>query len=510
MTPLFKPSALHWPARAQAGVPAAVLACMLSWGQAGPAAAADVPATATASASAAAPATATASAPGWPVAAAAGCWQGPPAAGGLAARLAQCQRLGVDLVRLRLSTAAHPPGTLQACAPDGAQDGAPDAAPNAVPNAARNAVPNATPTAAPNSAPNSAPVSAPTSAPTSADCLPLTALLQLPALQASTTRLLLEAPAAVMDALQSQLDRSGLQGRVWVAPLVQRPSGPLALEPAPGVHYRRTQRLQPRPVVLHVLHIEAGRARVSYVGTPQAPGTWAAGDGYAAQRTSDFLQQHGLLAAVNGTYFLPFKPGRLLHEASVPASGQIAQIATAQPASAAADAPVLSDEPRVNGTVCAGGATLLPTRLRCPAGTAPLLAAGPMLLEAGQRSPLQARSAAEQPDASGMARYYREANPRTAVAVNRHTGDVWWVVVDGRQSGYSDGMSLPELSTELLALGATDAINLDGGGSSTLALSLGGQPQVMNSPVHTALPGRERPVANHLGLRLLPEAAPRR
>jgi exopolysaccharide biosynthesis protein len=53
-------------------------------------------------------------------------------------------------------------------------------------------------------------------------------------------------------------------------------------------------------------------------------------------------------------------------------------------------------------------------------------------------------------------------------------------------------------------MGATEAINLDGGGSSTMVLKLGVTPQVVNSPIHTSIPGRERPVANHLGLRLLP------
>ena len=72
------------------------------------------------------------------------------------------------------------------------------------------------------------------------------------------------------------------------------------------------------------------------------------------------------------------------------------------------------------------------------------------------------------------------------------------VVVDGRQAGYSEGMTLPELARLFESLGATDAINLDGGGSSSLALS----GELANSPIHTSIPGRERPVANHFGLRL--------
>ena len=45
------------------------------------------------------------------------------------------------------------------------------------------------------------------------------------------------------------------------------------------------------------------------------------------------------------------------------------------------------------------------------------------------------------------------------------------VAVDGRQAGYSAGMSLRELATLMRALGARDAINLDGGGSTTLVVA---------------------------------------
>lgn len=43
-----------------------------------------------------------------------------------------------------------------------------------------------------------------------------------------------------------------------------------------------------------------------------------------------------------------------------------------------------------------------------------------------------------------------------------------FVVVDGRQEGYSEGVTLPELADIMLSLGATTAYNLDGGGSSTM------------------------------------------
>lgn len=60
-------------------------------------------------------------------------------------------------------------------------------------------------------------------------------------------------------------------------------------------------------------------------------------------------------------------------------------------------------------------------------------------------------------------------HPRTMVGWNAQ-GEVLLVTVDGRQPGYSVGMSLPEAAELMLALGATEAINLDGGGSTTFVV----------------------------------------
>ncbi|MEN6521559.1 MAG: phosphodiester glycosidase family protein [Armatimonadota bacterium] len=79
-------------------------------------------------------------------------------------------------------------------------------------------------------------------------------------------------------------------------------------------------------------------------------------------------------------------------------------------------------------------------------------------------------------------------NPRTAVGVTT-SGEVLLVTVDGRQA-ISRGMTLNELAALMKSLGAVDAINLDGGGST--AFSIKGI--VNNSPSE----GKERAVANGL------------
>jgi hypothetical protein len=45
------------------------------------------------------------------------------------------------------------------------------------------------------------------------------------------------------------------------------------------------------------------------------------------------------------------------------------------------------------------------------------------------------------------------------------------------------------------------AMSMDGGGSSTLVIEGGdGLPKILNSPIDNYIPGRERPVGNHLGV----------
>jgi hypothetical protein len=68
-------------------------------------------------------------------------------------------------------------------------------------------------------------------------------------------------------------------------------------------------------------------------------------------------------------------------------------------------------------------------------------------------------------------------HPRTIIGADR-AGDVWLVTVDGRQPGYSVGMTLVEAQRLALSLGLVDALNLDGGGSTTMVV----EGQVVNRP----------------------------
>jgi hypothetical protein len=68
-------------------------------------------------------------------------------------------------------------------------------------------------------------------------------------------------------------------------------------------------------------------------------------------------------------------------------------------------------------------------------------------------------------------------HPRTAVGV-RADGRILLVTVDGRQPELSVGMTIAELATLLIELGAVEAVNMDGGGSTTMVV----RGRVVNSP----------------------------
>ena len=97
-------------------------------------------------------------------------------------------------------------------------------------------------------------------------------------------------------------------------------------------------------------------------------------------------------------------------------------------------------------------------------------------------------------------------HPRTAVGIDASGTQLAFLVVDGRQPELSIGMTLAELSGELLRLGCVAGINLDGGGSTTLVYRnpKSDKPSVVNSPSDM----KERSVADALGVTLsapLPE-----
>jgi len=99
-----------------------------------------------------------------------------------------------------------------------------------------------------------------------------------------------------------------------------------------------------------------------------------------------------------------------------------------------------------------------------------VLGGGPRLVRGGR--PAAASDPGIYPEGFAAARH-----PRTAVGV-RADGRVLLVTVDGRQPEMSVGMTIAELASLLIELGAVEAVNMDGGGSTAMVV----RGRVVNSP----------------------------
>lgn len=115
-----------------------------------------------------------------------------------------------------------------------------------------------------------------------------------------------------------------------------------------------------------------------------------------------------------------------------------------------------------------------------------IIAAGPLLVKNGQPT-------ISMPTDTN---FVKGRNPRTAIAVDATGTRVFLVTVDGRNDGHSNGTSLTELASYLISLGATSAINLDGGGSTAMVARVPGghYPTLVNRPSD----GNERRVSSIL------------
>jgi hypothetical protein len=115
--------------------------------------------------------------------------------------------------------------------------------------------------------------------------------------------------------------------------------------------------------------------------------------------------------------------------------------------------------------------------------------------------PILVRDSLEVPglDSAGAASFAPVRHPRTIVGVAARGRRLLLITIDGRQPGYSAGTTNRESAAIALALGATEAINLDGGGSTAMAVARYRGDSVMVEVVNRPSdPAGERPVGNAL------------
>jgi hypothetical protein len=249
-----------------------------------------------------------------------------------------------------------------------------------------------------------------------------------------------------------------------------------------GVTYIRDVRQQPRPLIIHMVQIDLDTPGLSFFVTPSDP---VNGHEVRAQTTSHFLTAHDLQLAINGDFFWPWWYHTLFDY--YPHDNDPTDVN----GFAASNSDVYSeekpDDPRPTLYLSQDNRAGIDQ----PIGAVYNAISGlPLIVEDGRIS-----------DQIKPDEYYAGLHPRSAVGLDRERKTLLLFIVDGRQPNYSEGVTLPELAQIAIEYGADIALNLDGGGSSTLAIEdAQGRPQILNSPIHASIPGVERPVGNHLGV----------
>ena len=253
-----------------------------------------------------------------------------------------------------------------------------------------------------------------------------------------------------------------------------------AVSAAGGVRYEHLVRADPRPLHIHVVEADLSAKGLAFtVRVADDPD----GDGPAeAALTSPLQLAHGSnwIVAVNANPFRAILTGTntthrgWTNRMPVDISGWAVVDGRQRSASDNAHAVFSID---TNGRAHSGSSTPFARASAAVAGFG-------VILRDGEVPPLSGTRATA-------------LHPRTAAGVDRTGRRIWLVVVDGRRQGYSEGVTEVELGHLMKELGAWEAVNLDGGGSSILLYNPDGAgPRIMNRPSD----GHPRPVPVVFGL----------
>ncbi len=212
--------------------------------------------------------------------------------------------------------------------------------------------------------------------------------------------------------------------------------------------------------------------------TPDFGTTTPSGDGYEAT-----LDSSGVVVAAH--------EGR---GTSVPADGSVLA-GTDSRAQWLRDHARVGDRITVHEQVLSGGQPLCTQASGCavfqPTAQTGIVNGGPRLLGEGAADiTAYAEGFVHPGDPSFYYHFGEHRNPRTLAGV-RPDGTIVLVVADGRYPDISVGLSFAEEARIMHALGARDAVNLDGGGSSTMTIGS----TLVNHPSDTT---GERPIGDAL------------
>ena len=263
-------------------------------------------------------------------------------------------------------------------------------------------------------------------------------------------------------------------------------------EPFRGVKYVERVVDVPRPLFVNVLEIDPAAEGLSFRATPRVPNL-PNGDETVTQTTRAFVEEQNAQLGINGSFF------RLEHHSQQRPTDNLSLVASDGDAYSPWDAR-LADALNIGRD---NTFTIVTPADNPPSGTATApqvdlynAVAGNVRLVTGGSAGTQANFRRE-PGTGRM----NDVNPRTAAGVTAD-GKLLLVTVDGRQPSFSGGVYLDELAAIMADLGARDAINLDGGGSTTMVADFFGDkivaggpergPVLLNSPVGRGGVGTER------------------
>ena len=256
----------------------------------------------------------------------------------------------------------------------------------------------------------------------------------------------------------------------------------------PGVHYTRGVFAEPANLVVHLVRINLRQPGMEFVVTP---GDNSKGREMIARTTSEFAEEFDVQVAINGGYFYPWYSNEPLYY--YPHSG---------------------DPVDVNGVAVSRGVPYSDCELQF--NSLNIYSNNIATIGKGDTNAFNVISGLWLLVKRGVVNprlYYAprhdELHPRTAVGITADQSEMIWIVIDGRQPNYSEGATLAQVAESLVRHGAYHALTFDGGGSSTLVMRNDGKTTVMNTPIRGRIPpGLERPVGNHLGLRVRELAGP--
>lgn len=249
----------------------------------------------------------------------------------------------------------------------------------------------------------------------------------------------------------------------------------------PGMNYFRGSTTLPYRTVYHLLEIDLTTPGLELVSNdPVSPRE------YSAATVQTFAEQNDTIVAVNGNFFYPFHATTPFNY--YPRAGELVEVnGTAINDGKVWKGPGGEKWPSL--CISFDNIAQIKTNGICPSDTKIGLAGNLQTLQDGQQI--------EFPNEDKL--------PRTVVGVNAAGDRMWLLIVDGRQWPYSAGSTHFFNQQLLKSVGAYDVLNLDGGGSVTLIIQQDGKQELINSPYHTRVVMRQRPVANFLGVRLSSE-----